>query len=144
MKISTKGRYALCFIIELAKQPSDQYVALKEVCESQHISKKYLEQIIPLMSKMDFLDAIRGNNGGYRLKKDPKDISLYDILSSTENESRLVKCVDVALCERSHLCHSRPVWLELDALVLDFLKNKTIQDILDDEDSQTASNQHYL
>lgn len=131
MKISTKGRYALRMLLDLAQQPQDQYIPLKDISARQNISKKYLEQIIPLLHKKEILDSVRGNAGGYKLKKQPSEISLYDILSQTENESRLIHCLDMEDCENDDQCLARGIWQDLDTLVNNFLKETNLQDVLD-------------
>lgn len=132
MKISTKGRYALRMLLDLAKEPENTFVTLKEISSRQEISKKYLEQIVPLLHKSDILESVRGNNGGYKLKRPPQEISLFDILSQTENENHIIHCLEEK-CDQRDECLARAAWEDLDNLILDHLKNTSLQSILDHE-----------
>lgn len=132
MKISTKGRYALRMLLDLAKEHENTFVTLKEISSRQEISKKYLEQIVPLLHKSDILESVRGNNGGYKLKRPPQEISLFDILSQTENENHIIHCLEEK-CDQRDECLARAAWEDLDNLILDHLKNTSLQSILDHE-----------
>ena len=81
MKISTKGRYALRLLLDIAQNQQDGFVSLKEIAERQEVSKKYLEQIIPLLSRAELLQTSRGYQGGYRLCRAPEEYTVYEILS---------------------------------------------------------------
>lgn len=130
MKISTKGRYALRMLLDLAEQPQDKFLALKDISDRQNISKKYLEQIIPLLHKENILESVRGNNGGYKLKKSASEVTLFDILNQTENEIHIVQCLEEEACFRDNECIAKQVWLELDELLLNYLKETSLQDII--------------
>ena len=112
MKISTKGRYALRMMTDLAEHQGEGFVALKDIAARQGISKKYLEQIIPILNRSDFLQANRGSQGGYRLAKAPKDYTVKDVLELTEGSLSPVACLDTTPvgCERSETCVTLPLW----------------------------------
>ncbi|MBQ2212373.1 MAG: Rrf2 family transcriptional regulator, partial [Ruminococcus sp.] len=94
MKISTKGRYALRTLLDLAEHKNDGYIALKDIAARQNISKKYLEQIIPVLNRTEFLNANRGYQGGYKLAKEPDQYTVGDILRLTEGSITPVACLD--------------------------------------------------
>ncbi len=133
MKISTKGRYALRFMIDLAQYQSDGFVALKDCARRQEISKKYLEQIVTLLNKSDLLHTNRGFQGGYRLSKAPADISVAEVLRATEGDLNTVSCTvdEVNQCRRSETCPTLYVWEGLDRVVNDYLEGVSLQDIID-------------
>ncbi len=135
MKISTKGRYALRMLLDLAEHKNDGYIALKDIAARQNISKKYLEQIIPVLNKSDILNANRGYQGGYRLAKSPDKYSVGDILRLTEGSLAPVACLDYnpIECERSSDCVTLPIWKGLYKVITDYLDNITLQDILDNQ-----------
>ena len=133
MKISTKGRYALRMMLDLAEHRADGFVALKDIAERQNISKKYLEQIIPAFNQSDFLRASRGYQGGYMLAKAPSEYTVGAILRLTEGNLAPVACAggDEAACERSADCPTLPVWRGLSRVINEYLDGITLQDILD-------------
>ena len=101
MKISTKGRYALRVMIDLALQEKGKFVSLKEIAQREEISMKYLEQIVALLNKANFLETARGNNGGYRLAREPKDYVVGEILRATEGDLTPLYCLtEEGDCER--------------------------------------------
>ena len=133
MKISTKGRYAVRMMLDLAEHGEGRYVALKEIAERQGISKKYLEQIIPLLNRAGFLYATRGALGGYRLSRLPSQYTVCEILEITEGDLTPVRCVTDggASCKRSADCPTLPLWQGLDKVVRDYLNGFTLQDLVD-------------
>lgn len=133
MKISTKGRYALRLMVDLAEHKESGFVALKDIAARQNISKKYLEQIVPVLNGAGLLAANRGNRGGYRLAREPKDYTVGDILRITEGSIAPVSCLDaeVNLCERKAFCQTLFVWEGLFKVVNDYLDSITVQDIVD-------------
>lgn len=133
MKISTKGRYALRMLLDLAEHQNDGYIALKDIAARQNISKKYLEQIVPVLNKSDILSTNRGYQGGYRLAKSPSKYTVGEILRLTEGTLSPVPCLDHEPidCPRSAECITLPVWQGLKKAVCDYLDGITLQDILD-------------
>ena len=141
MKISTKGRYALRMLLDLAEHQSSGYVALKDVAERQSISKKYLEQIIPVFNQSDILRTNRGSQGGYRLAKAPDKYTVGEILRLTEGSLAPVACLDhdPMECERSGECATLPVWQGLYRVINEYLDGITLQDILDQQQERYSN-----
>lgn len=133
MKISTKGRYALRMLLDLAQHQEDGYIALKDIAQRQEISKKYLEQIVPLFNKTDLLQTNRGFQGGYRLAKSPAQCTVGEVLRITEGSLSPVACLDRVPneCVRQADCITLPVWEGLYKVICDYLDGITLQDILD-------------
>ena len=140
MKISTKGRYALRMMLDLAEHEGEGFVALKDIAQRQNISKKYLEQIIPLLHRTDMLNTNRGYQGGYRLAKRPCQYTVGEILRLTEGGLSPVPCVgaDAKLCDRSADCATLPVWRGLDRVINEYLDSITLQDLMDQHLSRSA------
>jgi len=132
VKISTKGRYSLRMLLDLAEHRNDGFVSLKDVSERQGISKKYLEQIVTLLSQPDILRTNRGNKGGYMLAKEPDKYTVGDILRITEGGLFPVACLadKTNMCERSANCKTLWVWKGLENVVNKYLDGITLQDIL--------------
>ena len=133
MKISTKGRYALRMMLDMAQNQKNGPVALKDIAERQNVSKKYLEQIALVLSRDGVMQGTRGHQGGYRLIADPKDCSVYDILESVEGSMHPVACLDHAPndCERCNGCETLYIWQGLDEVIQNYLRGITLQDVLD-------------
>ncbi|MBR5723145.1 MAG: Rrf2 family transcriptional regulator [Oscillospiraceae bacterium] len=133
MKISTKGRYALRMLIELAAHQEEGFMSLKEISEHQGISKKYLEQIVPMLNKSGILRTNRGNKGGYMLAKSPRECTVGDVLRATEGSLAPVACLEYEVndCPRAESCATLYVWQGLQKAVENYLDSVTIQDILD-------------
>ncbi len=139
MKISTKGRYALRMLLDLAQHSTEgseaagQYIALKDIAARQNISKKYLEQIVPLLNKAELLRTNRGFQGGYLLAKPPEKYTVGEILRVTEGSLCPVSCLrqDGAACPRSADCMTLPVWDGLYKVINEYLDGVTLRDILD-------------
>lgn len=133
MKISTKGRYAIRMLLDLAQHSSDEFVALKDIAERQKISKKYLEQIVPILNRSDILTTNRGYKGGYRLAKPASHYKVGDILRLTEGSLAPVACLDLdpVGCEKSADCPTLPIWQGLYKVITDYLDGITLQDIID-------------
>lgn len=132
MKISTKGRYALRLLIDLSLNQGDGFVALKDVAQRQNISKKYLEQIVPSLTTGGVLKTSRGFQGGYRLKKASKDITVSEILKLTEGGLSPVACLkgETNECPRCNECLTLPVWQGLDKAINDYLSGVMLEDII--------------
>ncbi len=135
MKISTKGRYALRLLLDLAEHKNDGYIALKDIANRQNVSKKYLEQIIPILNRSDILSANRGYQGGYKLAKEPDQYNIGDILKLTEGSIAPVACLDhdPIECERAADCITLPLWKGLYKVIDDYLSSITLQDLLDNQ-----------
>lgn len=135
MKISTRGRYALRMLIDLAEHENCGFVALKDIAARQNISKKYLEQIIPIFNNSDILKTARGSQGGYRLSRSPEKYTVGEILRLTEGNLAPVDCLtqDPIECERSVDCPTLPVWQGLNRVINEYLDSITLQDILDQQ-----------
>lgn len=123
MRISTKGRYALRVMIDLASQKGDEFVKLQDLSARQQISEKYLEGILGTLVRSGLLEGARGKAGGYRLKCNPKECSVWDILSLTETSVAPVACLDTKKnpCKRAAICVTLPVWTELDHIIHEYL-----------------------
>lgn len=132
MKISTKGRYAMRLMLDLAKNQGEGFVALKDIAFRQGISKKYLEQIVPVLNNADMLKTNRGYQGGYRLAKVPEEYTAYDILNTAEGGLAPVACLDSEEinCPRNEYCATLPLWKGLNKAIKDYLTSITLQDIL--------------
>ena len=141
MKISTKGRYALRMLLDLAEHGENKFISLKEIAQRQNISKQYLEQIVALLNTAKILRANRGNQGGYMLAKEPFQYTVGQILRITEGSLAPVCCLEdeVNQCERTDSCNTLPVWKGLKKVIDDYLDNITLQDILD-QSKQRADN----
>lgn len=133
MKISTKGRYALRMMIDLAMHSGKEFVALKDIANRQNISKKYLEQIVPLLSKAELLRTNRGYQGGYALAKPPEQYTVGEILRVTEGSLSPVTCLQYAEndCPRKADCITLPVWEGLYKTIMEYLDGITLRDIID-------------
>lgn len=133
MKISTKGRYALRLMIDLALNDGAKPVSLKDVANRQEISDKYLEQIISVLNKAGYVRSIRGAQGGYLLKKEPKEYTVGMILRLTEGSLAPVACIEdnQIVCERQDACVTSVVWKKINDAVNDVVDNITLQDLCD-------------
>ncbi len=133
MLISTKGRYALRVMVELAYHKNNEYVPLKTIANEQSISEKYLESIIVTLSKAGIIDGLRGKGGGYRLNREPKDYTVGEILRLTEGSIAPVACLDCVpnKCERAASCKTLPMWEKLNTIISNYLDSVTIADLID-------------
>lgn len=132
MKISTKGRYALCVMLDLAQHYKEGPVALKDIASRQSISKKYLEQIVALLNRPDFLRTVRGAQGGYMLARTPDEYTVAEILKLSEGSLAPVPNLeDPAEAAAAADFQLLPIWQGLYSAVNDYLEGITLQDILD-------------
>ena len=138
MKISTKGRYALRMMLDVAQNQGTGYVTLREISKRQGISKKYLEQIALQLMQAKLLTAMRGLLGGYRLNAEPKDYTVEKILSVMEGPLAPVACLECTpnTCERRNECATLPMWEGLQKVIHDYLSGITLQDLMDQENAQ--------
>ena len=143
MLISTKGRYALRVMIDLAEHQSDGFTPLKIIANRQEISEKYLESIIKLLVKARFLNGVRGKGGGYQLTKSPEQYTVGSILRLTEDSLAPVACLEpgAASCPRMADCRTLPLWRGLDKVINDYLDNVTILDLIQ---SGTSGNDYVI
>ena len=139
--ISTRGRYALRIMIDLAEnQGEDGYLPLKEVAERQEISEKYLESIVKSLVQAKILKGSRGKGGGYRLVKSPAECSLGSILRLTEGDLTPVSCLEegVVNCEKASECPTLPTWLKLNNLIQQFLDSVSLADLMETDPTASA------
>lgn len=131
MMVSTKGRYALRVMVDLAEQNVEAYIPLKDIAERQEISQKYLESIMAVLSKAGFVDALHGKGGGYRLNRSPNEYTVGSILKLTEGTLAPVACLekDHNKCDRAPNCRTLPMWAELDRLINNYLEGITVGDL---------------
>ena len=139
MNITSKGRYALRVMLDLAQHPDDGFVSLKTVADRQEISMKYLEAIVGSLKKADLLESTRGKEGGYRLCKAPADYTVEEILRSIEENLAPVSCIrdGSVQCDRAAACLTVPMWKELDEITNRYLNTVTLQDLLTGEKWQS-------
>lgn len=132
MMISTKGRYALRVMIDLAEHCNGEYIPMKDVVKRQQVSQKYVERIMTMLSKADFVEAVHGKGGGYRLNRSPDEYIVGDILRLTEGSLAPVACLDCDAeeCERADQCRTLPMWKELNDRIKDFFDGITIADLM--------------
>ena len=135
MIVSTKGRYALRVMIDLAEQNREAYVPLKEIAKRQNISQKYMEGIMTILSKNNFIEAIHGKGGGYRLNRSPEDYKVGDILRLVEGTLAPVACLECGAepCERASGCKTLPMWQKLDEMISGYLNDVSIADLMRNE-----------
>ncbi|MDE7261530.1 MAG: Rrf2 family transcriptional regulator [Oscillospiraceae bacterium] len=137
MLISTKGRYALRVLIDMAEHQSGNYVPLKEIAQRQEISEKYLESILKALVKGGILTGLRGKGGGYRLSKPPEEFTVGKILRLTEGSLAPVTCLgeNAASCSRAAQCRTFAMWQGLDKVIKEYLDGYTIADLVQTEQS---------
>ena len=130
MKISTKGRYALRVMIDLAVNDKGDYVSLKDISHRQEVSLKYLEQIMAMLNKAGYVKSTRGNNGGYRLAKSPEEYKVGDILRKTEGDLAPIACVNGEECGKRENCKTFKFWQGLDNVINEYVDSKTLADLI--------------
>lgn len=130
--ISTKGRYALRIMIDLAQHSDEGNVALKDIAERQHISKKYLEIIVRDLVRGGILEGISGKGGGYRLCRRPEEYTVFEIIELMEGTLAPVACLekDAKACPLAPDCHTLPLWKEYYKMTRDFFSGKRLTDLL--------------
>ena len=131
MKISTKGRYALAVMIDLALNDNGKYISLKDISTRQEISNKYLEQIISKLNKAGLLDTARGNNGGYKLNRKPEEYKVGEILRASEGDLAPIYCLSSGnICSKAKKCKTLIFWKGLDDAINNFVDSKTLADLI--------------
>ena len=132
MIVSTKGRYALRVMLCFAQRGNDEYIPLKEIAEAEGISQKYLESIMTILSKANFVDAVHGKGGGYRLNREPEEYTVGSILKLTEGSLAAVSCTSqgASACSRTTCCQTLPMWEKLEKMIDEFFEGITLADLL--------------
>lgn len=132
MMVSTKGRYALTVMVDLAKISDGGFVSLADIAEREHLSMKYLESIISLLNKGGMLQSQRGKNGGYKLARKPEDYNISEILLLTEGTLAPVNCImqEGVMCDKAATCSTLPLWAGLDDVINKYLSKITLEDII--------------
>lgn len=132
MMVSTRGRYALRVMIDLAEHSSGSYIPMKSVAERQEISLKYMEKILRLLVSANLIEGVHGKGGGYRLTRAPQEYSIREILQLTEGSLAPVACLECGAqeCKRAADCRTLPMWTELDRLVNEYLEHITLADLM--------------
>lgn len=132
MMVSTRGRYALRVMLDLAEHHDGSYVAMRSVAQRQEISLKYMEKILPLLVSAGLVEGVHGKGGGYRLTRAPQEYPIGEILRLTEGDLAPVACLksDAAPCTRSGRCRTLHMWTELDRLVNAYLNGITLADLM--------------
>lgn len=131
--ISTKGRYALRVMVDLAEHDNGDYIVLMDIAEREELSEKYLEGILAQLSRAGFVQALRGRGGGYKLARAPETYTIGSILKVTSGSLAPVACLegDENGCERAEKCSTLPMWKKLNGLIDDFFEGITLADLLD-------------
>ncbi len=137
MMISTKGRYALRVMLDLAEHNTGEYIVLMDIANRQGISEKYLEGILAVLSKNGLVSALRGRGGGYKLARAPETYTVWSILTVTEGSLAPVACLDgeANICERSAECRTLPMWIKLDRMIHDYFEGITLSDLLQESNA---------
>ena len=132
MMISTRGRYALRVMIDLAEHGGEEYIPMKDVAARQDISLKYLEKILPLLTQGNLVTGIHGRGGGYRLTREPDGYTLWEILRLAEGDLAPVACLqeNAAACSRAAECRTLPVWEKYYELTKDYFSGITLADLM--------------
>ena len=130
--ISTRGRYAIRVLIDLAEHRGEAFTPMKEVAKRQEISLKYLEKIMPLLSKANLVEGTHGKGGGYRLTMEPEGYRVGDILRLTEVDLAPVACLSepVNTCPRASFCRTLPMWQKYYEMTLSYFDSITIRDLM--------------
>ena len=132
--VSTKGRYALRMMLDLAENSAGSYVPLKEIAERQNISLKYMEAIMPNLVKAGLVSAIQGKGGGYMLSKNIGEYTVGEVLKASEGSMVPVACLEGGFeCPRSSICKTRKVWEKMDLMIDGYLDNLPLSDLLEDD-----------
>lgn len=137
MKVSTKGRYALRLMLDLALNNTGEYITIKTIAARQDISEKYLEQIISMLNRAGYVKSVRGAQGGYRLAKDPSEYTVGMILRLTEGSLSPIDCLEDGECNRLNGCVTRSVWKEMYDAICSVVDRITLKDLVDRQTNAT-------
>ena len=142
MNITTKGRYALRVMLDLARHPEDGFISLKTIAERQNVSMKYLELIVGSLKKAELLDSTRGKEGGYRLSRNPSEYSVGEILRCIEDNLAPVACIKEGSvnCEHAAECMTVPMWKELDEITNSYLDSISLQTLISGDKWKQSAN----
>ena len=137
MLISTRGRYALRVLIDLAENQNGRYIPMKDVARRQGISLKYLEKILPALAKNSFIEGVHGKGGGYKLTRKPEEYRVGDILRLTEGDLAPVSCLecDAEPCQRADECRTLSMWAGFNRMTNEYFDGVTIADLMKDHTS---------
>ena len=139
MKISTKGRYALRLMLDLAIHSEEKFISLKAISQRQEISDKYLEQIIHILSKAGFVQSARGAQGGYRLSRNPEEYTVGEILRLVENSLVPVSCLECGnICENADDCLTIDLYRRIQHAIDDIVDNTTLADLIKNYHGKTC------
>ncbi len=141
MNVTSKGRYALRVMLDLAQHPEDGYISLKTVADRQGISMKYLESIVCSLKKAELVESSRGKEGGYKLSRAPGGYTVGEILRCIEDNLAPVACIKAGSvnCEHAAACMTVPMWKELDELTNAYLESVSLDDLLTGEKWKTST-----
>ena len=132
MLISTRGRYAIRVMIDLAEHDTGNYIPMKEVANRQELSLKYIERIMPILTQNHLVEGVHGKGGGYRLVKAPKEYRIGDILRLTEGDLAPVSCLECGAkrCEKAEECRTLPMWQKFKEIIDEYFDGITLEDLL--------------
>ena len=132
MMISTRGRYALRVMIDMAEHSSGEYIPMKDIARRQQISLKYMEKIMPLLVSENLVEGVHGKGGGYKLTRAPEEYHVGEILRLTEGSLAPVACIECNAepCERAGECRTLPMWIELNRVINDYLDSVTLDQLM--------------
>ena len=135
MKISTKGRYAIRVLLDLAEHSGEHYISTKDIAKRQGITVKYLEHIVALLTKAGYIKSLRGSQGGYQLTRQPENYTLWEILETAEGSLAPVTCLEDQpnTCPRADTCPTLPLWEGLNDVVRHYLEHYTLADLVDNK-----------
>ena len=133
MMVSSKGRYALTVMVDIARNAGDNYVSLADIAERENLSMKYLESIISILNKGGLLVSARGKNGGYKLARKPNEYNISEILLLIEGSLAPVNCImqDGVQCDKAANCSTLPLWAGLDKVIDKYLGGITLEDVIE-------------
>ena len=134
--ISTKGRYSIRILLDLAQHRSGKYIPMKDVAARQDISLKYIERLTPALRTAGLIESVHGIGGGYRLTREPEEYTLWEILVLSEGDLAPVSCLEAGakLCEIAPHCRTLPMWTRLNSVINEFFDSYTIADLMQTED----------
>lgn len=132
MMISTRGRYALRVMIDMAEHSSGEYLPMKDIARRQQISLKYMEKIMPILVAGKLVEGVHGKGGGYRLTRQPEEYKVSEILRLTEGDLAPVACLECGAeaCERAGECRTLPMWIELNRVISEYLGSVTLDQLM--------------